>query len=68
MPIYAFLAILVGVVVLIFAAVFIAFFRLWLRAMLSGATVGIGSLVGMSLRKVNPSVIVDSGSWPSRPA
>jgi uncharacterized protein YqfA (UPF0365 family) len=33
---------------------------MWLRALLSGASVGLGSLVGMSLRKVNASVIVDS--------
>jgi uncharacterized protein YqfA (UPF0365 family) len=38
----------------------IAFFRLWLRAWLSGAGVSIFSLVGMTLRKVNPAVIVDS--------
>jgi len=58
--IWAFVGILAGVFILIIASIFIAFFRLWLRAMLSGATVGIMSLVGMSLRKVNPSVIVDS--------
>jgi len=51
---------LIGILVLIFAVVFITFFRLWLRALLSGASVGLGSLVGMSLRKVNPAVIVDS--------
>lgn len=58
------LSILAGVVVvvgaLILGAVVITFFRLWLRALLSGASVGFGSLLGMSLRKVNPSVIVDS--------
>ncbi|HNR36275.1 MAG TPA: flotillin-like protein FloA [Candidatus Hydrogenedentes bacterium] len=50
----------VVVVILVLAVVIITFFRLWLRALLSGASVGLASLVGMSLRKVNPSVIVDS--------
>jgi uncharacterized protein YqfA (UPF0365 family) len=48
------------IVILIFAVVIITFFRMWLRALLSGARVGLASLVGMSLRKVNSSVIVDS--------
>jgi uncharacterized protein YqfA (UPF0365 family) len=51
-------AVLLGI--LIFGVIFLTFFRLWLRAWLSGASVGLTSLVGMSLRKVNPSVIVDS--------
>ena len=56
----AVVAIAIGIVVLIFAAVFISFFRLWLRALLSEAHVPLWSLVGMYLRRVNPSVIVDS--------
>ncbi len=48
------------VVALIAAAVFISYVRLWLRAWLSQASVGWLQLVGMSLRKVNPAVIVDS--------
>jgi uncharacterized protein YqfA (UPF0365 family) len=40
--------------------VIIRFFGLWFRALLSGAPVGFIKLVGMKLRKVNPSVIVDS--------
>jgi len=59
-PFIAVLGLFVGIVVLIVAVVIFTFFRLWLRAWLSGASVGIPSLVGMSLRKVNPSVIVDS--------
>lgn len=49
-----------GVFGLVFLIAFITFFRLWIRATLSGASVGLLSLVGMSLRKVNPTVIVDS--------
>ncbi len=59
-PIFALIGVAVLIVILIFAVVIITFFRMWLRALLSGARVGLGSLVGMSLRKVNASVIVDS--------
>ena len=44
---------------LIFAAVILSFFKLWLQAWLSGAHVSLFSLVAMRLRKVNPNVIVD---------
>jgi len=53
---YVFLAI----VALVFIILFIKFFGLWFRALLSGAPVGIAKLIGMWLRKVNPGVIVDS--------
>lgn len=59
-PIWIVVAVVVGIPVLIFVVAFIAFFRLYIRALLSGARVGLLSLVGMSLRKVNPAVIVDS--------
>ncbi|HOV34155.1 MAG TPA: flotillin-like protein FloA, partial [Candidatus Hydrogenedens sp.] len=45
---------------LVFIAVVVSFFRLWIRATLSKAHVSIWSLIGMTLRKVNPQVIVDS--------
>ncbi len=48
------------IVLLIAGVVFISYVRLWLRAWLSQASVGWLQLVGMSLRKVNPAVIVDS--------
>lgn len=54
------IGLIVLVVLIIFSGIVISFFRLWLRALLSGAKVTMGSLVGMSLRKVNPGVIVDS--------
>ena len=59
-PIVGVLALAVVIVLLVLAVVVITFFRLWLRALLSGAKVGFSSLLGMSLRKVSPSVIVDS--------
>jgi uncharacterized protein YqfA (UPF0365 family) len=49
-----------GIVALVFIILFIKFFGLWFRALLSGAPVGVGKLIGMWLRKVNPSAIVDS--------
>ena len=52
--------IIASIVVLVVLVVMLGFFRLWLRALLSGASVSIFSLVGMYLRKVNPQVIVDS--------
>jgi len=54
------LYIFIGIVALIFIILFIKFFGLWFRALLSGAPVGVAKLIGMWLRKVNPSVIVDS--------
>ncbi|HOH31127.1 MAG TPA: flotillin-like protein FloA, partial [Candidatus Hydrogenedentes bacterium] len=45
---------------MIVGVVIISYFRLWLRAWLSQASVGWLQLVGMSLRKVNPAIIVDS--------
>ncbi len=50
----------ISVFALIIAVVIISYFRLWLRAWLSQASVGWLQLVGMSLRKVNPAIIVDS--------
>lgn len=56
----AFIVILLILAAVVVIGVFLRFFGLWLRAMLSGAHVGIFSLVGMSLRKVNPSIIVNT--------
>ncbi|HOS01946.1 MAG TPA: flotillin-like protein FloA [Candidatus Hydrogenedentes bacterium] len=55
------LLILLAIVVLfIIVAVVASFFRLWLRALLSGASVSMMSLIGMRLRNVNARIIVDS--------
>jgi uncharacterized protein YqfA (UPF0365 family) len=50
----------IGIIGLIAVVVLATFFKLWLRALLSGASVGFPSLVGMYLRRVSPSTIVDS--------
>ncbi|MDR2313265.1 MAG: flotillin-like protein FloA [Spirochaetaceae bacterium] len=59
------IAIVIGIVVVVliglgFLMLFFRFFGLWFRALLSGAHVGLGRLIGMWLRHVNPGVIVDS--------
>ena len=54
------LYVFLGIVALVFIILFIKFFGLWFRALLSGAPVGVAKLIGMWLRKVNLSVIVDS--------
>ena len=48
------------IVAVIFLIILIKFFGLWLRALVSGAKVGLGRLVGMWIRRVNTRVIVDS--------
>jgi len=55
-----FVAILIGLLGLGFLILFFRFFGLWLRAMLSGAYVGMGRIIGMWLRHVTPGIIVDS--------
>jgi uncharacterized protein YqfA (UPF0365 family) len=49
-----------GLIALGFLILFFRFFGLWFRALLSGAYVGMGKLIGMWLRHVNAGVIVDS--------
>ena len=46
-------------VALLLLILVLAFGKLWVRARFSGAPVGFGSLLGMFLRKVNMSLIVD---------
>ena len=49
-----------GIVVLVVLAVFARYFRLWIQSATTGANIGILDLVGMTFRKVNPTVIVRS--------
>lgn len=51
---------LIGLAVLIFIVFFLYFvpIGLWITAIFSGVRVGIGTLIGMRLRKVNPAEIV----------
>ena len=54
--------VLIGVIVifLIFLSVFLAYFRWWIQSFLTGADVKFFDLIGMTFRKVKPSVIVPS--------
>jgi uncharacterized protein YqfA (UPF0365 family) len=52
--------IVIGVIAIVFLAFFLKFFGLWFRALLSGASIKLGRLVGMWIRRVKSVVIVDS--------
>jgi len=52
--------ILVAIVAVILIVVFLKFFGLWFRALLSGAHISVGRLIGMWIRKVKSTMIVDS--------
>ena len=52
--------IVIALFVLGFLILFFRFFGLWFRALLSGAYVGMGKLIGMWLRHVNAGIIVDA--------
>ena len=57
---YMYIFIVVGIIAIGFLILFFRFFGLWFRALLSGAYVGMGRIIGMWLRHVNAGVIVDS--------
>lgn len=60
-PIVAFVVGGVGVLIgIVFVALFARYFKLWIQAFSSRAKIGPLALVFMSLRKVKPSVIVDT--------
>ncbi len=54
------LIVVASVIALIFVFILMRFFGLFIRALASGAPVGMIKLLGMKLRKVNPAIIVDS--------
>jgi uncharacterized protein YqfA (UPF0365 family) len=54
------LYVLVAIVAIAFMAIFLKFFGLWFRALLSGAHISIGQLIGMWIRRVRGRLIVDS--------
>ena len=49
-----------GVVALVFGIILLNFFGLWLRALTSGAPVGIPTLIAMRLRGIPNSLIVNA--------
>jgi uncharacterized protein YqfA (UPF0365 family) len=46
------------IVALVFLAIFSRYFRLWIQSVTTGANISIMDLIGMTLRKVNPRIIV----------
>jgi len=54
------LYLIIGIIALVFISVFLKFFGLWFRALLSGAHISIGQLIGMWIRRVKSRLIVDS--------
>ncbi|MEI8212263.1 MAG: flotillin-like protein FloA [Planctomycetota bacterium] len=53
-----FLSVVAFVLVLIFLAIFSRYFWLWVQAVMTGANVGIGDLIGMLFRRVDARTIV----------
>lgn len=51
---------ILGLLVISFLIIFLNFLGVWIRALMSGAKVSLGSLIGMKLRRVSPSLIVDA--------
>jgi len=49
-----------GIVIIGFVLIFLHFLGVWIRALMSGAKVTLGSLIGMKLRRVPPAAIVDA--------
>jgi uncharacterized protein YqfA (UPF0365 family) len=51
---------LICIILVILLVMALAFGKLWIRAKFSGAPVSFGSLIGMMLRKVNATLVVDA--------
>jgi uncharacterized protein YqfA (UPF0365 family) len=49
-----------GILIIAFVVIFLHFLGVWIRALMSGARVPLGSLIGMKLRRVRPDLIVDA--------
>src|SRR6267142_2496403 len=54
------IVIVAGIILLIGAGMMWRFGALWVQSQLSGAPIGMLDLVGMSLRKVNPTMITQA--------
>ncbi|MDR0994519.1 MAG: flotillin-like protein FloA [Verrucomicrobiota bacterium] len=54
------LLLLAALVVLFFVVLFLAFIQIWIRAWMSGAHITLMNLLGMKLRHVPPTLIVDA--------
>ncbi len=54
------LGVLAIIIVLALVGIVFQVIGIWVRALVSGASVTLGALIGMKLRRVNPSLIVDA--------
>ena len=52
--------IVAAIAVVVFVGLFLSFINIWIRAVLARAPVSFLNLVGMKLRRVPPSLIVDA--------
>jgi len=60
-PVIGIIAGIIAVIgVLVFFGIFAFYFRLWIRALMTGGKISIFDLLGMTFRKVRPNVIVQS--------
>lgn len=59
-PLLTFLAIIVVLIAIAFLSVFFYFLNVWIRALASKAHVTLGTLIGMKLRRVPPTLIVEA--------
>jgi uncharacterized protein YqfA (UPF0365 family) len=57
---------LFAIVVLMAAVLWVIPLRLWIEAISAGTPVGIGYLIGMRLRKVNPPAVVRPLIWATK--
>ena len=60
MQFFAILLVIGGILAVTLVGIFFYFLGVWIRALMSGARVSIWSLVGMKLRRVPPTLIVDA--------
>lgn len=51
---------ILALIAIVFLFIFLYFLSVWVRALMSGAKVSIFSLIGMKLRRVAPTLIVDA--------
>jgi len=60
MPFVVILLAIGGILIVSMVGIFFYFLGVWIRALMSGARVAISSLIGMKLRRVPPTLIVDA--------
>jgi len=59
-PLLGIMLAILGLVIIGFVIIFLHFLGVWIRALMSGAKVTLGQLIGMKLRRVPPALIVDA--------